>query len=168
MAFLPAADSLRSGLDASAPRILAHRRCCASFIRLLVAAENFLRLRVDASGVTAIFERPPESMALTSLIRDSIRLFCSSNPVMAAEMISFESFCVGMSAFLRPTLAHSATLKESPRSAGARRRSLKTRTGTCGRTCRCQTAASSFCSRSVTSMSETAAELRLENLRLRH
>ena len=62
MAFLPAAESLRlafggSGLacdgGADSPRILAHRRCWASFIRRRVAAENLRRLRDVVTGPAA-------------------------------------------------------------------------------------------------------------------
>jgi hypothetical protein len=67
IAALPAALSFRFGLAGSSvagaggwdsPRILAHRRCWASFIRLRAAAENFLRLRVGASGMAAAWRRP--------------------------------------------------------------------------------------------------------------
>jgi hypothetical protein len=102
IAFRPAALILRFGFAASdvsgavasdSPRILAHRRCCASFIRRRAAAENFRRLSVCVSGVTAgVRLVPPASMARSSSIWVSIRVFCASNPVIAALMISFVSF----------------------------------------------------------------------------
>jgi hypothetical protein len=108
IAALPALLSLRLGFGASgvagaggadSPRIFAHRRCWASFIRFRAAAENFFRLRVGASGVVAgVGFVPPSSMAWSSAIWRSILVFCDSNPVMAAMMISFVSF-VGMSTF---------------------------------------------------------------------
>jgi hypothetical protein len=72
------------------PRIFAHRRCWASFIRFRAAEENLLRLRVVGPGVAAV-SGPPESMALSSEICWSIRIFCDSKPSMAAVKISFVS-----------------------------------------------------------------------------
>src|ERR1039457_5356241 len=77
--------------------MLAHRRCCASRIRRRAAAENFLRLPVGASGVAAAPPGPPDSVARSSAIFASICRFCSSNPRIAAVMISGVSFCTGMS-----------------------------------------------------------------------
>ena len=78
IAALPALLSLRFGFDGSgatgaggadSPRILAHRRCWASFIRRRAAAENFLRLPVGASDVAAaVGLLPPSSMARSSAI----------------------------------------------------------------------------------------------------
>src|ERR1017187_5164337 len=108
IAFLPAALSFRLGFGATAvaaadgadsPLMLAHRRCCASRIRRRAAAENFLRLLVGATGVAAALPGPPGSMARSSAILESICRFCSSNPRIAATMISGVSFCIGMSAF---------------------------------------------------------------------
>jgi len=78
--------------------IAAHRRCWASFMRRRAAAENFRRFLVGASGVAAGSAGPPDRMARSPLICESMCRFCSSNPRMAAVMISFVSF-VGMSAF---------------------------------------------------------------------
>ena len=69
----------------------AHRRRWASFIRLRAAAENFLRLPVVATGEATESVDSPESMALSSEICWSIRVFCDSKPSMAAVMISFVS-----------------------------------------------------------------------------
>jgi hypothetical protein len=100
--FMPSALFRRFGLagslaagDPDSPLILAHRRCWASFIRRRAAAENFLRL---CAGVSAGSAGPPESMAWSSPIRESMCRFCSSKPRMAAVIISVVSF-VGMSAF---------------------------------------------------------------------
>jgi hypothetical protein len=97
--FMPSALIRRFGLagsfaagDPDSPLILAHRRCWASFIRRRAAAENFLRLCV---GVSARAAGPPESMAWSSPIRESMCRFCSSKPRMAAVIISLVSF-VGM------------------------------------------------------------------------
>lgn len=77
IAFLPAAESFRlafgaSGLacaDGSAsPRIFAHRRRWASFIRRRVSAENFLRLPGMASGVVAAWPGRLGTRARTSAI----------------------------------------------------------------------------------------------------
>ena len=87
-------DVTRDG-GSDVPLIAAHRRCWASFIFRRAAAENFLRFLVGASGVAAASEEPPDSTALSSLIWESMCRFCSSNPRMAALMISFVSL-VGM------------------------------------------------------------------------
>src|ERR1035437_8081212 len=78
IAALPALLSFRFGFDASdltsaggsdSPRILAHRRCWASFIRRRAAAENFLRWLVGGPGVVAAVGLvPPDSMARSSAI----------------------------------------------------------------------------------------------------
>jgi hypothetical protein len=98
IAALPALLSFRLGFEGSVVadgagpdslRIFAHRRCWASFIRRRAAAENFLRLRVGASGVAAAVDLlPPSSMVRSSAICWSIRVFCDSKPSMAALMIS--------------------------------------------------------------------------------
>ena len=62
MRAIPAFEMRRLGFAGGAaawvgsdsPRILAHRRCWASFMRLRVAAENFLRLRGAASDVVPV------------------------------------------------------------------------------------------------------------------
>src|ERR1039458_6503391 len=71
----------------------------ASFMRCRAAAENFLRFLVGATGVAAVSPGPPDSMARSSAIFESICRFCSSNPRIAAVMISGVSFCIDMSAF---------------------------------------------------------------------
>src|ERR1039457_3797912 len=60
--FIPSSLIRRLGFDGSGvvdgpdpPRIFAHRRCWASFIRLRAATENCLRLRGGAPGVPAWF-----------------------------------------------------------------------------------------------------------------
>jgi hypothetical protein len=97
IAFRPAAESLRFGLEGSdvagaggsdSPRILAPRRSWPCFIRRRVAAENFFRLPVAGFGIVA---GPPGSMARSSAICASVRSFCCSKPTMAAVMISFVS-----------------------------------------------------------------------------
>src|ERR1019366_1967174 len=108
IAFLPAALSFRLGFgatgvagadDSDSPLMLAQRRCCASRMRRRAAAENFLRLRAGASGVVAAPPVPPDSTARSSAILESICRFRSSNPRIAAVMISGVSLCIGMSAF---------------------------------------------------------------------
>src|ERR1019366_4889112 len=108
IAFLPAALSFRLGFGASgvagadgsdSPLMLAHRRCCASRILRRAAAENFLGFLVDASGAAAVSAGPPDSMARSSAIFESICRFCSSNPRIGAVMISGLSVCIDMSAF---------------------------------------------------------------------
>ena len=98
IAALPALLSFRLGFEGvvvadgaglDSPRIFAHRRCWASFIRRRAAAENFLRLRIGASGVAAAVDLlPPSTMARSSAICWSIRVFYNSKPSMAAVMIS--------------------------------------------------------------------------------
>src|ERR1035437_7982590 len=80
------------------PRSIAHLAFCAIAIFRLEAAENLLRLRVGGSGLAAGSVGPPGSTARSSAICVSMCRFCSSNPRMAAVMISVVSF-VGMSAF---------------------------------------------------------------------
>lgn len=102
--FMPSALIRRLGFDGSdvdrdggsdVPLIAAHRRCWASFMCRRAAAENFRRLLVRAAGVAAVSEAPPDSTARSSPICESMCRFCSSNPRIAALMISFVSF-VGM------------------------------------------------------------------------
>src|SRR5664279_5048061 len=81
--FGPVAFGIVGTGGADSPRIFAHRRCWASFMRCRAAAENFFRLRVGASGVAAgVGFVPPSSMAWSSAIWRSILVFCDSNPVM--------------------------------------------------------------------------------------
>src|ERR1039458_8955759 len=62
-----------AGADGSdSPRILAHRRCWASFMRFRAAALIFRRLRLAGSGLAADSGEPPERMARSSAIRASI------------------------------------------------------------------------------------------------
>src|ERR1017187_9922960 len=81
------------GVAGNVPLIAAHRFFCASAIRRRVAAE---RLRVGTSGV-AVSPPPPESMARSSTILPSMRVFSTSYPMMAAVMSSGSSF-VGIDA----------------------------------------------------------------------
>jgi hypothetical protein len=73
--------------------LIAHRFFCASAIRRRVAAERF---RVGASGV-AVSPAPKESMARSSTILPSMRVFSTSYPMMAAVISSGSSF-VGIDA----------------------------------------------------------------------
>ena len=105
IAFLPAAESFRLGLgdasggDGSAAFLeAAHLFRCASAIAFLPAALIFRRLRFGGSGVAAGSVGPPVRTAWSSPICESMCRFCSSNPRMAAVMISGVSF-VDMSAF---------------------------------------------------------------------
>jgi hypothetical protein len=100
MAFRPAALSFRLGFGFSVDSpacflVSAHLFRCASAIAFLPAALIFRRLRFVGPGVVAGSAGPPESMARSSLICESMRRFCSSNPRTAAAMISGVSF-VGM------------------------------------------------------------------------
>jgi hypothetical protein len=52
----------------SSLRTLGHRSCCASFIRLRAAAENFRRLIMGVSGVAAGSVEAPESMGLCAAV----------------------------------------------------------------------------------------------------
>src|ERR1039457_6064921 len=79
------------------PLILAHRFLCAIAILRRAAAE-ILYFRGVPSGLAADSAGLPDSMARSSAILVSMCRFCSSNPRMAAVMISVVSF-VGMSAF---------------------------------------------------------------------
>jgi hypothetical protein len=79
------------------PLILAHRFLCAIAILRRAAAE-ILCFRGVPSGLAADSAGLPDSMARSSAILVSMCRFCSSNPRMAAVMISVVSF-VGMSAF---------------------------------------------------------------------
>src|ERR1035438_1941198 len=81
------------GVAGNVPLIAAHRFFCASAIRRRVAA---VRLRVGTSGV-AVSPPPPESMARSSTILPSMRVFSTSYPMMAAVMSSGSSF-VGIDA----------------------------------------------------------------------
>jgi hypothetical protein len=107
IAFLPAAEGFRfglgaaSGADGSAAFLeAAHLFRCASAIAFLPAALIFRRFRLGGSDVAAVGSAgPPGSMARSSAILASIRLFWNSKPSMAAVMISFVSFGVGMLAF---------------------------------------------------------------------
>src|ERR1019366_1477621 len=105
MAFLPAALILRFGfavavLDggSASPLDAAQRFRCASPMRFRAAALIFRRLPFGTPGLATDSAGPPSSMAWSSAIWRSILVFCDSNPVMAAMMISFVSF-VGMSTF---------------------------------------------------------------------
>jgi hypothetical protein len=99
---LPAALSVRfgsgganvAGADGSdSPRIFAHLVFCPRAILRLAAAEIF-RFGVAPPGVGAGSALPPDSTARSSAICVSICRFCSSNPRMAAVMISGVSFIV--------------------------------------------------------------------------
>jgi hypothetical protein len=74
----------------------AHRFLAASAMARLPAALNLRFRRGDATGAAAVSERLPDNMALSVPICSSILLFCVSKPSMAAMMISFVNFCVGM------------------------------------------------------------------------
>jgi hypothetical protein len=84
------ASGVASAGGSDSPRIFAHLRCWASFMRHRAAAENFLRFLVGASGVAGV-AGPPGSIARSSAILVSICRFCSSNPRIAAVMISYVS-----------------------------------------------------------------------------
>jgi hypothetical protein len=97
IAALPDLLSFRFGFDVSvaagagvsdSPRILAQRRCWASFIRRRAAAENFFRFLVGASGVAPGAPWPLFKRLRSSAIWASMRTFCASYPSMAAEIIS--------------------------------------------------------------------------------
>jgi len=85
IAALPAALSLRFGFEgpgvpdvaagSDSPRILAHRRCWPSFIRFLAAALIFRRLRPGAFCIPTDSTRPTGSIARSSAICSSIRVF---------------------------------------------------------------------------------------------
>lgn len=99
MIFLrPAALSLRLGVAASFDGgggagslsflASAHLFRCASAIAFLPAALIFRRLRCGGSGVASGSVGLPDRVALSSAILESISRFCSSNPRMAAVIIS--------------------------------------------------------------------------------
>jgi hypothetical protein len=103
IAFLPAAESFRFGLEttlgvapADAALEAAHLFRCASAIAFLPAALIFRRLRFGGSGAAVDSAGPPVSNARSSAIWSSMRVFCASKPSMAAVMISVVSFGVGM------------------------------------------------------------------------
>jgi len=102
IAALPALLSLRFGSGVAgaggsdSPLILAHLAFCAIAILRRDAAENFFRFLTGASGVAAFSAGPPGSMARSSAILVSMLVFWNSKPSMAAVMISFVSFGVGM------------------------------------------------------------------------
>src|ERR1039458_6699875 len=104
--FIPSSLIRRFGLGASgvagaggsdSPLILAHRFLCAIAILRRAAAE-ILCFRGVPSGLAADSAGLPDSMARSPAILVSMCRFCSSNPRMAAVMISVVSL-VGMSAF---------------------------------------------------------------------
>ena len=99
IARLPAAESFRFGFGASgaAGRFLdsAHLFRCAAAIAALPALLILRRLRWGNSEVAAVDWEPPSSICRISAIRASIRVFCISNPSIAAVRISVVSF-VGM------------------------------------------------------------------------
>jgi hypothetical protein len=99
------ASGVASAGGSDSTRIFAHLRCWASFMRRRVAAENFFRFPVGASGVVGVAE-PPGSIARSSAILVSICRLCSSNPRMAAVMISLVSF-VGIRSPLNKTVYRS-------------------------------------------------------------
>ncbi len=102
IAALPAALSFRLGLEAfgvlasGCPLEAAHRFRCAAAIALRPAALIFRRAGVAAVAAALVPAGVPESIARRSAIWASILTFCSSKPRMAAEIISFVSFGVGM------------------------------------------------------------------------
>ena len=81
---LPALLSLRLGFvpsvvfgaGAASPRALAHLSRWASFMRCRAAAENFLRLCGNASGVPAFSLEAPGSMALVGNLGVDMLLLC--------------------------------------------------------------------------------------------
>lgn len=117
---LPALLSVRFGLagagavgagGAASPRTFAHLRCWASFMRRIAAGENFRRFRCGGASVVFVvagLAEAPDSMARSSPIWASIRVFCVSNPSMAALTISGVSL-VGISVSLFTTF-HSIAL----------------------------------------------------------
>jgi hypothetical protein len=102
IAALPAGLSFRLGFVGALGSTFfldsAHRFRCASAIRARPAALIFRRFRFGASGVDAASALPPDNIAFSSMILESICRFCSSNPKMAAEMISGVSL-IGMLVF---------------------------------------------------------------------
>jgi hypothetical protein len=104
IAALPLALSLRfgfvapgvAGAGSDSPFNFAHLAFCPRAILRLAAAEMILRFLAGASGLVAATPGPPGSIARSSAIWASIRVFWDSNPSMAAMMISFVSLGVGI------------------------------------------------------------------------
>ncbi|MDR3703280.1 MAG: hypothetical protein P4L56_26775 [Candidatus Sulfopaludibacter sp.] len=96
-----------AGFDSDSPRILAHLACCPRAIRRLAAADT-LRLRAGSPGAELVSAGPPDRVARSSAICASMWRFCSSNPRMAAVMISSVSL-VGMR--MNAPLGHSTSLE---------------------------------------------------------
>jgi hypothetical protein len=88
-----------AGADGSdSPRVLDHLARCANAIFLRAAALNF-RFGGAVSDVAVVDSAElPDSIARSSAICVSIRVFCDSKPSMAALMISGVSLGVDMSA----------------------------------------------------------------------
>jgi CheY-like chemotaxis protein len=99
IARLPAAESFRFGFGASCAAWCfldsAHLFRCAAAIAALPALLIFRRLRRGDSEAAAVDWEPPSSICRISAIRASIRVFCISNPSIAAVRISVVSF-IGM------------------------------------------------------------------------
>ena len=102
-----------AGFDSDSPRILAHLACCPAAILRLAAADT-VRLRAGAPGAVTAPEAPPDSVARSSAICVSMCRFCSSNPRIAAVMISSVSL-VGMR--MNAPLGHSTPLELCNRNA---------------------------------------------------
>jgi hypothetical protein len=94
IALRPAAESLRFGLGTGSDASLetAHLLRCASAMRARAAALIFRRLGFGDSGTAEDPPGPTDISERSSTICLSMRRFCSSNPRMAALMISGESF----------------------------------------------------------------------------
>lgn len=107
IALLPAAESFRfgfetaSGAGLSAAFLAAHLFRCASAIAFLPAALIVRRFCCGGSGAAAVSAEAPVCIARSSAIWVSRCRFCSSNPRIAAAIISLVSFGVGISAFPR-------------------------------------------------------------------
>ena len=115
IAFLPAAESFRFGLAAAfagdpsaAVFEAAHLFRCPSAIAFLPAALIFRRFRGN-SGPVVVSVGAPVCIARSSAIWASRCRFCSSNPRIAAAMISFVSFGVAISAFQGNSLCDACT-----------------------------------------------------------
>lgn len=113
IARLPAAESFRLGLAAASGVEVfldaAHLLRCASAMRARAAALIFRRSRIGDSDAAVGSGRPPSSIPRSSAILTSMCRFCSSNPRMAAVMISGVSF-VGISVCCDgPRLTHLAS-----------------------------------------------------------
>src|ERR1035438_7475978 len=124
IAFLPAAESLRLGLGAAAGvegcdgfLDAAHLLRCASAMRARAAGLIFRRLRLGAFGASEGSAELPDSPARSSAILVSMCRFCSSNPRMAAVMISGVSF-VGMSVLGPSRLTHLRVPLQAPQTPG--------------------------------------------------